>query len=274
MKSTLLLAISTAWALGACAAAGPAYKTPDHWEKSGYAWPPDRERTSESEEDSSKTLPAHGERSLAKHLPPPISDRKSSEIDQASPPRSGNIARIAPPEPTRAFRLKGNKCLKDLKKRNIQFRPLSELKGVENPVEIHGTLGGVTFWANDGRKFEMDCRLALTLDSLGPVFRKYGVTRVRYSGTYSYRRTRSGRLSHHALGLAIDIHELEFKNSSVSVENDFEKNVGCSSRNTHFNQLVCALRQTRLFEEFLTPDFNYDHRDHLHISVPRWSKLK
>jgi hypothetical protein len=156
-----------------------------------------------------------------------------------------------------------------LKKRGVSFTPLAELEGVENPVEVRGPLGGVGFYANDHRPLRLDCRLAIALEDLEPVFHSYGVTRVRFSGAYVYRTTRSGRLSHHALGLAIDIHEIFFGSRIFSVEDDFEMNVGCQPDNPTLNELACALRQTRYFEEFLTPDFNRDHRDHLHISVPR-----
>lgn len=161
-----------------------------------------------------------------------------------------------------------NACLNALKEKGIQFKTLPALKGVETPVEIRDRLGGVEFWANDGRPLLMDCRLALALEDLRPLFASQGLRRARFSGSYVYRPTKSGRLSHHAFGLAIDIHELTFATGNLSVSSDYKKNVGCPS-NLPINRLACSMRDARLFEELLTPDYNYDHHDHLHVSVPR-----
>ena len=97
----------------------------------------------------------------------------------------------------------------------------------------------------------------------------FGVERVRYSGAYVYRTTRSGRLSHHAYGLAIDLHEFQQGGETWSVKKDFRKNVDCGENDRGLNALACHMRASVFFDEFLTPDFNADHRDHLHISVPR-----
>jgi len=162
----------------------------------------------------------------------------------------------------------GSNCLRELGQRKVAHRVLSNLRGVDNPVEIHGTLGGVEYYASDGRSFQLDCRLALALDELGPTMEQFGITRIRYSGAYVYRTTRTGRLSHHAYGLAIDMHEFETKRSTLAVKRDFKRNVRCDARAAELNDLACALRKQPLFEEFLTPDYNADHYDHLHVSVP------
>lgn len=163
----------------------------------------------------------------------------------------------------------GTSCLRELGKRNVAHRVLPGLRGVENPVEIQGALGGVEYYAADGRRFQMDCRLAVALDEIGPTMQQFGVTRIRYSGAYVYRTTRTGRLSHHAYGLAIDLHDFEMGKSTLAVKRDFKRNVSCGVRARELNDLACALRQQPLFEEFLTPDYNSDHYDHLHVSVPR-----
>lgn len=191
----------------------------------------------------------------------------------ASAPRASHslriMGRVQPPEPLFTPKVTGKKCLRELKRAGVRFRELDELKGVSTPVEVDGPLGGVDYWANDGRSLQMDCRLALALHSLSDVMRAHGVTRIRYSGAYSYRTTRSGRLSHHAHGLAIDLHDFELGDQTVSVERDFVTSVGCQQGIPALNELTCGLREQALFEEFLTPDYNVDHRDHLHISVPR-----
>lgn len=173
------------------------------------------------------------------------------------------------PPPSDAYRTEGDPCLRDLERAGTKFRKLPELAGVETPVEVLGTLGGVRYWTEGGTLLRMDCRLAVTLSRLGPTLAKKGVSAVRYSGAYVYRTTASGRLSHHAHGLAIDLHEFTIAGTSRSVDRDFARNAGCQSDVPELNRLACDLRTLRLFDEFLTPDYNADHRDHLHVSVPR-----
>lgn len=256
-RSLLGLTLAGSLLLWGCAAPVAPYHTPDHWSKDGYEWPPG------SGEDTQKF--AHSDyhsSTRAKEL--------DEEVDFYGEPEKGLApSHIPPPKPTNAPLLEGPSCHRALKKAGVDFRPVASLKGVENPVEVRGKLGGVVFYASDHRPLELDCRLALALADLRPVFARHGLTRVRFSGAYSYRRTRSGRLSHHAHGLAIDLHDLEFGAQSFSVTEDFARSVGCSPQNPPLNRLACAMREQRLFEEFLTPDYNFDHRDHLHIAVPR-----
>lgn len=243
-----------------CGAPPVQTKTPDHWSKNAYAWPDeshDLESGKQIEHDS--TAPA-----LAKQAP--AKERSRHQPRPSTPPF---IHRTGTPEPTLAPLQEGQECLSDLRRSGVTFQPLGSLKGVENPVRVTGTLGGISFYASDGRALELDCRLALALAELTPVFRAHGVTRARFSGAYSYRQTRTGRLSHHALGLAIDLHDISFGDRTLSVKGDFARNVGCGNDAPHLNQLACQMRNSRMFEEFLTPDFNQDHHDHLHISVPK-----
>jgi len=253
----LVLSIS----LAGCAAT-TSQTTADHWEKTGYEWPSGETRPHAEEMEADELPRSMRSSERAKSLPP-------SSRDHDKPLSSGNAPRIAPPEPVRASRLFGNSCLRELRERKIKFTELSELKGVKNPVEVRGPLGGVTFWASDSRPLQLDCRLAIALDRLKPVFQTHGLRRVRYSGAYSYRRTRSGRLSHHALGLAIDLHDFDLPQGTQEVQGGFQKHVGCSPDVPALNRLACDMRRQALFQEFLTPDFNHDHRDHLHISVPK-----
>jgi hypothetical protein len=95
------------------------------------------------------------------------------------------------------------------------------------------------------------------------------VVRVRYSGAYVYKTAPSGRLSHHAYGVAIDLHDFETRHGRLTVKHDFRKGAGCGRRVPRLNRLACDLRRQGIFEELLTPDFNRAHRDHLHLSIPR-----
>jgi hypothetical protein len=160
-------------------------------------------------------------------------------------------------------------CLAELSARGVSYRRLEELRGVEVPLEVTGKLGGVEFWTDGGRRLEMDCRLALALDRLGFVFRRHGVTRVRYSGAYVYKRTASGRLSHHAHGLAIDVHAVTLGSGAEEVTDDYVRGVGCGAGGSPLNALTCDLSATAVFDELLTPDYDGAHYDHVHLSIPR-----
>ena len=254
------LLIGGALSLTGCAGAPDAYRTGDHWSKDGYAWPSGGVGSPQSGPDAARLSPQGAQVS-------PQNEARSKESVIV-----GSVPRIAPPSPVRALQLMGSACEDELSRRGIKFRTLSELKGVENPIEVRSKLGGVAFWANDGRPLQLDCRLAVALDRLGPVFQAHGVRKIRYSGAYSYRSTRSGRLSHHAYGLAIDLHEFEFGSEHFSVDSGFQRNVGCKKGISTLNLLTCEMRDQAIFEEFLTPDYNHDHRDHLHISVPRFRR--
>jgi len=162
--------------------------------------------------------------------------------------------------------------LKELRAEGVTFSSAKATPGIETPVIVSGTLGGLKFWANDGRPLLLDCRLALALARLEPTFERFHVSAARFSGAYVRKTTRTGRMSHHAYGLAIDIHTLVINGEAVDVKKGFARGAGCERRSTALNQLACELRASGYFEEFLTPDYNADHADHLHISVPLSSR--
>jgi hypothetical protein len=190
-----------------------------------------------------------------------------AELPRTVAKAKGEPVRVLPERPT--VQLVSNEaCLRELKAAGVSFQRATRTRGVETPVIVRGKVGGLSFWANDKRPLLLDCRLALALQRLEPLFARHHVSQARFSGAYVMKTTRTGRLSHHAYGLAIDIHSLTIDGEVFEVKNGFEKGVGCERTGTPLNQLACDLRQSGLFEEFLTPDYNYDHRDHLHLAVP------
>jgi hypothetical protein len=111
----------------------------------------------------------------------------------------------------------------------------------------------------------------VALVELGPELRAVGVTDVRFSGAYVYRTTRSGqRLSLHAHGLAIDIHDVTIQGEKFTVKGDFARGrqgVAQCARLPPINQVACAAGERGLFKELLTPDSDRDHHDHFHFAV-------
>lgn len=194
-------------------------------------------------------------------------EASSSIVARAAPPSDPEQLRV-PSAPVERTKQAGD-CLTRLRGLGVDFRELSSLKGVATPVRVQGKLAGVEFFSNHGRKLDMDCRLALALVELGAEFRTLGITRARFSGAYDYRTTRKGRLSHHAFGLAIDIHEVWVGGERHSVDKAFRKGRSCERSGPVLNALACTFKASGLFEEVLTPDYNWDHRDHLHVAVPK-----
>lgn len=253
MPKLCLLVLTIVVLTSGCAGAPAPYRTPDHWQKTGYVWPP-------AEGHASSFTPAPASNSTWSNRRP---ESQSADADPTWV--RGHAFDLDP-----AF---GAACQRKLRSLGVRFRKLRSLKGVENPVEIIGKLGSIELYATDGRTLQMDCRLAVTLAELSPIFSELGVTRIRYSGAYSYRTTRSGRLSHHAHGLAIDLHDFEFGGEKLSVKHDFKTGMKCRRSAPRLNRLACALESTAAFRELLTPDYNRDHRDHLHLAVPRRDQL-
>ncbi len=201
----------------------------------------------------------------------------------AAPPLAGVVAPAAlPPAPVSrpdVPRLSsteipsGEACLTELARTSVKYHRLDAKRGITTPVEVTGKIGGISF----GSALVADCRFVLALERVAPVMAELGVSSVRFSGAYSYRMSRVGRLSLHAYGLALDVHEVRFGATWHSVERDFARGLadGCASTSPAMNQLACRLKATQLFKELLTPDYDSDHGNHLHLAiaptdVPKW----
>jgi hypothetical protein len=165
----------------------------------------------------------------------------------------------------------GDACVQQLRAQGVAFQLVSDKRGVETPVLIEGPIGGVRYWTVGAGPMVSDCRLALALVKVSPELRGLGISAVRFSGAYSYRMARVGRLSLHAYGLALDVHEVTAYGKSYVVAKDFARGLanGCATDAPVLNRLACRMAQLRLFQELLTPDSNADHRDHLHLAIAR-----
>lgn len=165
----------------------------------------------------------------------------------------------------------GDECLERLRSAGVAFQPVPEKVGVDTPVAIEGPIGGVRYWTHGPGPMISDCRLALALHKIAPHLRTLGISAMRFSGAYSYRMARVGRLSLHAYGLALDVHEVTADGKSHVVTRDFARGLpnGCADSAPLLNRLACRLAQLRLFQELLTPDSNADHHDHLHFAIAR-----
>lgn len=160
-------------------------------------------------------------------------------------------------------------CLAELDRAGAKYDVLGATRGVVTPVKVVGDLGGIKYVPTGGLPLIADCRFAVTLARLGPLLRELGVSEMYYSGAYVYRMSSKGRLSLHANGLAIDVHEITVDGQRLSVKKAFTKGLGdsCESNFPPLNRVACQLKRTGAFKEFLTPDYNADHHDHLHLAI-------
>jgi hypothetical protein len=165
----------------------------------------------------------------------------------------------------------GDACLSRLRDAGVSFQAVPDKRGVDTPIMLEGPIGGVRYWTVGAGPMVSDCRLALALAKVAPELRALGISAMRFSGAYSYRMARVGRLSLHAYGLALDVHEVTADGKSYVVARDFARGLpnGCAADAPILNRLACRLAQVRLFQELLTPDSNADHRDHLHVAIAR-----
>jgi hypothetical protein len=192
---------------------------------------------------------------------PGASARTLTQIDPITTPNR-------PPLLSDAALPGGEACLERLRSSDVAFRPMQRERGVETPIVIQGPIRGVEFWSPAGPMI-VDCRFALGLWQVAPALTELGIRRVRFSGAYVYRTSRKGRLSLHAYGLALDVHEVTTADGTFSVKRDFARGLGsgCGAGAPLLNQLSCRLRAPGLFRELLTPDYNSDHHDHLHLGI-------
>lgn len=240
---TLLLGLLF-FAIG-CAREAPSARTPDPgfrpWlTPPGYAWPP---------------------RALSKQdrMHPGL---RAEELSKTAPVTTAN----RPPLLSDSLIPGGADCIERLREREIRFETLPAERGVDTPILVHGAIGGVNFWSSGG-PMVVDCRMALVLLRVAPEFTALGITRARFSGAYVYRTSKQGRLSLHAYGLAIDMHDVTTPDGTFSVKRDFARGIGCTDDSPLLNRLSCRLRALGLFRELLTPDYDADHQDHVHLGL-------
>jgi hypothetical protein len=160
-------------------------------------------------------------------------------------------------------------CLAQLSERRVPFHSLDHELGVKTPVVVDGAIAGVRFYTGANGPLIADCRLVLALAFMGPDLRALGVSDVRFSGAYVYRLSNKGRVSLHAYGLAIDMHGFTRLGVHYEVDRDFHKGLGTALADDApaVNAIAVRFQHSGLFHEYLTPDDNADHHDHVHVGV-------
>jgi hypothetical protein len=163
-------------------------------------------------------------------------------------------------------------CLAELDRRHIDYAlPSLQVASSDCAEEGLVRVSGIGIAWNQPALLACPLALALddfTRDTLDPLALRYlgkRVVLVRHFGAYSCRATRSGHESRHAQGEAIDIAGFVLEDGSVvSVEKDWRR----GARGRFLAALARAACQE--FSVVLTPDWDADHVNHIHLDRGRY----
>jgi hypothetical protein len=191
----------------------------------------------------------------------------------------------APSAPgTRYGKLTRAQCLQEAKTRALPIVSVDSARGVLAPVRLNGALHGVTYRSamrESERKtsaFEIfDCRLVLALDDLASTLQKHDVVEAIHMSAYrppAAKFWKDGQIgTRHSGALALDVGTFVKKDgSTLNVERDYHGYIGLkacptSAQNNELRMLTCEIVARDLFHVFLTPGFNWAHRNHFHMEV-------
>ena len=266
--ATLLAFAALAVELGGCAheAAGPSYpQDPGGWVvPASYSWPP---ATLPRE---SRTQPGGAQRAAPVGTLDPAPTKSAGSAPTSIFAKTlGDVPRPRARNELRSVLPGSGECLARLSEHGVRFHTLDREIGVKTPVVVDAPIAGVRYYTGGSGPLVADCRLILALTLVAPELTAFGVSDVRFSGAYVYRLSNKGRVSLHAYGLAIDMHGFTRLGVHYEVQHDFKKGIGGSlSDDTPIaNAFAVRFRNSGLFHEYLTPDDNADHHDHVHVGV-------
>jgi hypothetical protein len=187
----------------------------------------------------------------------------------------------------------GATCERELGKRSIAFTKVAPFDDVLHPVRLGGSLHGVALHGGGGQNDIFDCRLVLAVDDFAARVSEHGVTEMLYSSAFRSRKqngcTHKYAGLQHCGALALDIHFFKKKDgTTVSVEKDFHGKIGNSTcggskpnpvtpQATELWAMVCDAASRGIFNVMLTPNFNAEHFNHIHVEVTpeaEWMLIK
>ena len=271
MNSRLLVFLvltASAFGLGGCAREAPPaaypYAASAGWVvPAGYAWPPAAAAQNVPKggaaRETSRTLSLPGQSSKSPlGVPSSVFAKTLGDVPR---PRTRNELRSVLPGSA--------DCLARLGGRGVRFHALTHEIGVRTPIAVDGPIAGVRYYTGQNGPLIADCRLILALALVGGELTSYGVSEIRFSGAYVYRLSAKRRVSLHAYGLAIDMHGFTRLGVHYAVQRDFHKGLGTTLEADApvANAIATRFHNSGLFHEYLTPDDNADHHDHVHIGV-------
>ncbi len=179
----------------------------------------------------------------------------------------------------------------ELTQRGIPFTPVADARGVLAPVRLAGPIRGIAYHSGIPEKdratspYEIfDCRLVLALDDFSALLAQHDVVEVLHLSAYrppSSKRWPAGKIGQrHDGALALDAGVFVRRDgSTLNVEKDFHGRIGARTcgpstgpspatpEAIELRRIVCEAADAHLFQVELTPDYNWQHRNHFHLEV-------
>jgi hypothetical protein len=205
-------------------------------------------------------------------------------VDAAEPERKPNAApkararskpklRVNLPKgwqwpPTAKMRQDGRRCLRDLDRLEVSWKPARATRQIVTPVVVEDmTFGGVRLVSRYRKApHVMDCHLARALARhVGPALRNMKVREMRFGQIHDYREVagKKGVLSRHALGLAMDVYSFVTDDGEVHVVHD-----DYLDGNEVLLEIERRVTDTGAFRMLLTPGNDPErHYDHFHFEA-------
>lgn len=171
--------------------------------------------------------------------------------------------------PTASTRRRGRLCRAELTLLGVRHRAAPRRRLIATPVLVPDMRFGGLVVEPTFRKppFVMDCRLARALALSAPRLAALGVRALRFSSIHDVRAVRGrgakNNLSRHALGLAIDVFEVELGDGTrLSVDRHYW------SLAATIALAALALRESGQFRAVIDPYADGDsHADHIHLEA-------
>jgi hypothetical protein len=202
---------------------------------------------------------------------------------QGIPPKQFSLFAVPEGSPVLGYAaLDRDACEGALRKRGIPFRRAEETGGVRAPIRLDGALHGVGVHSPlppaqraNARAELIDCRLALALDDFAATLAPRGIVDVTHVSAYRSRSEGGCTVKYpgeqHCAALAVDVASFTKRDGTkLVVERDFHGRIGlltCSepARNELW-EIACA-SAGRQFQVVLTPNWNAEHKNHLHLEL-------
>lgn len=232
-----------------------------------YAWPP-KAVSAGGGAPSPNTAPRTGVATLA-----PSTDKSEAQPGAPTSVFAKTLGDVPRPRTRNELRsvLPGSSdCLARLAEQDVRFHPLDRELGVKTPIVVDGPIAGIRYYTGGNGPLIADCRLVLALSLMSPELNAFGVSDVRFSGAYVFRLSNKRRVSLHAYGLALDMHGFTRLGVHYEVQHDFHRGLGFALSDSDApvaNLIATRFKNSGLFHEYLTPDDNADHHDHVHVGV-------
>lgn len=182
-------------------------------------------------------------------------------------------------------------CEAELTKRKIAFVRNPPVVGVRAPIRLKGPLHGISVHTalppaqRDKSESEIfDCRLALAVDDYAALLAKHDVVEIIHFS--AFRSAKNGGCTpkyagkQHCAGLALDIGTyVKRDGTKLDVLRDYGGRIGSgtcepgarptkpSPAATELWGFVCEAARQGWFNVILTPNFNQQHQNHMHVEV-------